>query len=77
MEKTIKFVKFGSTTVVCGKNHAAIYGEFDMVARGLFVIYVANDDEKSGYKLNEGHKPERFHGTLKGVREYFTRIANA
>lgn len=77
MEKTIKFVKIGNTTVVCGKNHACIYGEFQMVVKGLYLICVADDVEKRVNRISDMHKPERFHGTLAGVREYFTKIANA
>lgn len=65
MEKTIKFVNFNDIMVACGKNHIGVYGEYHKIGKGLYLIYTAPDN-----------KCERFHGTLEGVREYFTRLAN-
>ena len=77
MEKTIKFVKIGETTIVCGKNHACIYGEFQKVANGLYLVYLCDASERRVNRISDEHKPERFHGTVAGLREYFTKVANA
>ena len=60
----IKTVNLRNGKMVCGKNHAAIYGEYTKMKNGKWLIYNAETEEVHEYE-----------GTEQQVREYFKTIA--
>lgn len=60
----IKTVQMQHGKMVCGKFHAAIYGEYTKLKSGKWLIYNASTEEV-----------KEFDGTEQQIREYFRTLA--